>query len=114
MTSKSTNFEEELNKSLRQEEKDLLQPIIWGIKEINNLRRMEELNEEYLQDDLEEYYEFLDEEKILQDELERELEKLNHCEDEDQKEFIKDVIEGIKQDIQRNVSVKNFSFFPPL
>ena len=73
MTSKSTNFEEELNKSLTQEEKDLLQPIMWETEEIN---RMEELNEEYLQGDLEEYYEFLDEEKILQDELERELEKL--------------------------------------
>ena len=76
MTSKSTNFEEELNKSLTQEEKDLLQPIMWETEEINNQRRMEELNEEYLQGDLEEYYEFLDEEKILQDELERELEKL--------------------------------------
>ena len=32
MTSKNTNFEEEFSKSLTQEEKDLLQPIIWETK----------------------------------------------------------------------------------
>ena len=35
MASKNTNFEEELNKSLTQEEKGFLQPIIRDIKEEN-------------------------------------------------------------------------------
>ena len=60
----------------------------------------------FLQSDLEEYYELLDEEKILQDELERESEILNHCDDEDEKEVAKDVIKNNKLEIQRNVSVQ--------
>ena len=65
MTLKSTNFEGELNKSFTQEEKDLLQPIIRDIKEGNKRKELEELNEEFLQGNLEEYYELLDEEKYF-------------------------------------------------
>ena len=110
MTSKSTNFEGELNKSLTQGEKETLEPIICEVKGENTQRRMEELSEEFLQSDREEYYELLDEEKILQDELEREFEILSHCEDEDEKETAKDVIENIKLEIQRNVSVQKQLF----
>ena len=45
MTSKSTNFEGELNKSLTQGEKEILEPIICEVKEENIQRRMEELSE---------------------------------------------------------------------
>ena len=79
MTSKGTNFEGELNKSLTQGEKEILESIICEVKEENIRRRIEELGEEFLQGDLEEYHELLDEKKILQDELERESEILNHC-----------------------------------
>ena len=38
--------------------------------------------------------------------LEQEVKELDHCEDKDREEFIVDVVEGIKQDIQWNVSVQ--------
>ena len=64
---------------------------------------LEKLNDEYLQTHLEEYAEFLEEEKKLQYELEQQLEELKHCENED---LVKNVIEDIKQDIRWNVSVQ--------
>ena len=106
MTSKNIlnpNFEWSLNKILTQEEKDLLRLIIQEIKEKNTRRMLEKLNDEYLQTHLEEYAEFLEEEKKLQYELEQQLEELKHCENED---LVKDVIEDIKQDIRWNVSVQ--------
>ena len=95
---KDMSFEEELNKSLTQEEKDLLQPDIREIKE-----EMEKLNRMVI----EEYYELIEEEKILQTEFDEELEKLNHCKNEDEEEYIRDVIKGIKRDIQRNVGIQS-------
>ena len=56
MTSKSTNFAEELNKSLTQEEKDILGPIIYEIKEENTRRKMNERTKaQFLKEDIEEY-----------------------------------------------------------
>ena len=100
------DFEWALNKSLTQEEKDLLKAIFQEIKERNNQRRMEKLNDEFLQRDLEEYVEFLKEEKKLQHELKQQSEELNNCEDENHEKFIQEMIEDIKLDIQWNVSVQ--------
>ena len=67
---------------------------------------LEKLNDDFLRTNLKEYTKFLEEEKKLHDELERELEKLSYCEDEDEKELIKEIINNIKQDILWNVSVQ--------
>ena len=106
MTSKNTNFEEELNKSLTQEEKDLLHPIIRELKEGNKRRRAKELKEWFLQGYLDEYNELLEENKKLVHMLEQEVKELDHCEDKDREEFIMDVIEGSKRDIKWNVNVQ--------
>ena len=83
-----------------------LQPITQELKEGNKRRRAKELKEWFLQDYLEEYNELLEENKKLVHMLEQEVKDLDHCEDKDREEFIVDVIEGIKQDIQWNVSVQ--------
>ena len=106
MTSKRSNFEEELNKSLAQGEKDLLEPVICEIKEENEQKRMEEYEKESLRTDIEEYNELLDENKELVYVLEQEAKELSHCKDKNREEFVKDIIEGLKQDIKRNVNIQ--------
>ena len=102
----ASNLEEELNKSLTQKEKDILQPIIRELKEGNKQRRTKELKEWFLQGYSEEYNELLEENKKLVYMLEQEIKELDHCKDKDREKFIMDMIEGIKQDIQWNVSVQ--------
>ena len=38
--------------------------------------------------------------------LEQEIKEFDHCEDKNREEFIMDVIEGIKRDIEWNVKVQ--------
>ena len=87
-----------------------MQPIIQGIKERINQRRIEKLNDEFLQRDLEEHVKFLEEEKKLKDELGRYLEELNQCEDEEDEKVIKEVIEDTKENIRWNLSVQTQLF----
>ena len=89
MTSKSTTYEEELNKSLTQEERNLLRPIIDKVKEETKRKTMEEYKKEFLRTDLEEYNELLDENKELVYMLEQEVRELSHCKDKNREQFVR-------------------------
>ena len=106
MTSKSTTYEEELNKSLTQEERNLLRPIIDKVKEETKRKRVEEYKKKFLRTDLEEYNELLDENKELVYVLEQEVRELSHCKDKNREQFVRDITEGLKQDITRNVNIQ--------
>ena len=100
------DFEGELNKSLTQEEKDLVRPIIDEIQEENERKETEGYRMESLRTDLDDYNELLDENKKLVYMLEQEVKELNHCNEKNREEFVKNIIEGLKQDIKRNVNIQ--------
>ena len=61
---------------------------------------------ESLRTDLEDYNELLDENKELVYMLEQEVKELNHCNDKNREEIVKDIIKRLKQDIKRNVNIQ--------
>ena len=81
-------------------------PVIREIKEESERKETEEYGKESLRMDLENYNELLGQNTELVYVLEQEIKELNDCEDKDREEFVKDMIEGLKQDIKRNVNIQ--------
>ena len=89
MTSKTASFEETLNKSLTQGERNLFRQIM-----------VEESEQPPLQRHLKRYDTYVWEEKQHKEKLRTVLEQLIECKNEDEIELIEEKIEGLEEEIE--------------